>query len=99
MLNAPVNNTPENIELKGYLLRRITSIKNPNSKLSSVIRYDALYEYLGVTASNETALKKKRKEIRDRVKEILNFWIHEAFIKGYTEEKEGRTIAKLKIEI
>ena len=99
MLNAPVNNTPENIELKGFLLRRITSIKNPHSNLTPVIRYDALYEYLGVTASNDAALKKRRKEIRDRVREILNFWVQEGFILGYQEEKEGKSISKIKIKV
>jgi len=48
MLQAPINNTTENIELKFHLLRLILSMKNPKSKLKPIIRYDALYKYLGI---------------------------------------------------
>ena len=99
MLNAPISNTPENIELKGYLMRQISTMKNSHSKLRPVIRYDTLYEYLCVEAPNPDALKHKQKEIRDKTKKFLDFWVQEGFIVGYSEEKEGRTIAKLKIDI
>ena len=56
-----MNNTTENIELKGYLLRQISSMKNPHSKLRPVIRYDTLYEYLRLEAPTSGALKKKKK--------------------------------------
>ena len=99
MLNAPVSNTPENIELKGYLMRQISIMKNPHSNLKAVIRYDTLFEYLGIEAPNKDALKHKQKEIRDKTKKFLDFWLKEGFIKNYSEEKEGRVIAKIKIEI
>ena len=66
MLNAPISNTPENIELKGYLLREISSMINPKSKLKPIIRYDTLYEYLGITSPSEGALRKKKKERNPR---------------------------------
>ena len=94
MLNAPVNNTPENITLKGYLLRTITSMKNPKSKLKPVIRYDTIYEYLGI----ENTDSKTKKRVRDRTKEILNFWVNEGLITDFEEEKEGKTFEKIKIE-
>lgn len=50
-------------------------------------------------APNPDALKHKQKEIRDKTKKFLDFWVQEGFIVGYSEEKEGRTIAKLKIDI
>lgn len=93
MLNAPVNNTQENIMLKGYLLRQITSMKNPHSNIKPVIRYETIYEYLGL----EDADTKTKKRIRDRTKEILSFWIGEGLITGFEEEKEGKTFAKIKI--
>ena len=95
MLNAPVNNTPENITLKGYLLRTITSMKSPKSKLKPVIRYDTIYEYLGIENTDKMA----KKRVRDRTKEILNFWVNEGLITGFDEEKEGKTFEKIKIEL
>ena len=95
MLQAPVNNTTENIELKFYLLRLISSMKNTKSKIKPVFRYDTIYEYLGV----ENADKTTKKRIRDRVKEILSFWIEQGFILDFKEEREGKNIAKVKISL
>ena len=95
MLQAPVNNTTENIELKFYLLRLISSMKNSKSKIKHIIRYDTLYEYLQI----ETSDKFKKKDIRDRVKKILSFWVKQGFILGFEEEWEGRNIAKVKISL
>ena len=99
MLNVPVSNTPENIELKGYLLRRIISAKNEKSHIKPIIRYDTLYKYLGLEGSNENVLRNKKKDIRDRTKEILKFWVAEGFIQGYEEEKEGKAIMKVRINL
>ncbi len=98
MLQAPVNSTTENIELKFHLLRLISSMKNSKSKLKPVIRYDTLYEYLGID-ENESDIKHRKKDIRDRVKKILGFWVEKEFILGFDEEKEGKTIAKIKISL
>ena len=99
MLDAPLNNTSENIELRGYLLRHITSAKNARSGIKPIIRYDTLYEYLRVDASSKDALKEKHKEIRNKTKRFLDFWVKQGFIKGFQEEKEGKIIAKLKIDL
>ena len=48
MLDTPLSNTKENIELKGYLLKRIASIKNAKNNMSDTIRYDTIYEYLRI---------------------------------------------------
>ena len=97
MLKAPVNNTTENIELKFHLLRLISSMKNPKSKLKPVIRYDTLYEYLQVD-ENDNDVRHKKKEIRDRVKKILSYWVEQGFILGFEEEKEEKNkITKVKI--
>ena len=95
MLQTPVNNTTENIELKFYLLRLISSMKNPKSKIKPVLRYDTIYEYLQV----ETSDKFKKKDIRDRVKKILSFWVEHGFILSFEEEREGKNITKVKISL
>lgn len=101
ILNVPLDNSPENIELRDYLLRQI-QIMSYNKKFSRIIRYDTLYLYLGIndeTIPSKDRLIHKRKEIRNKVKICLEAWKQEGIIKGFTEEKESKTIAKVKIEI
>ena len=95
LLDTPLNNTPENIELKAYLLRRILSILNAKNRMRDAIRYDTLYEYLRISAATKDSLKHKRKQIRDKVKILLELWKNTRLIKGYSEEKEGRIFAKV----
>ena len=97
LLDTPLTNTPENIELKAYLIRRISSMSNTKNNMRDVIRYDTLYEYLNITASNDNARKVKHKQIRDKVKKVLDYWMLKKFIKGYKEEKEGRSVTKVTI--
>ena len=98
MLDAPIQNSPENIALKGYLLRRIMAIsksKYQKNNMNNVIRYDTIYQYLKIQAPNQNALNVKHKQIRDKVKKLLDFWKKEKLIKNYKEEKEGRVFAKI----
>lgn len=90
-------NTPENIELKDYLLQRIMAIKNQKSKMSETIRYETLYDYLRVKAPTRSTLLVKHKKIRKKVKFLLEYWEREGFIKGYKKEKEGKLFAKITI--
>lgn len=98
MLDTPLSNTSENIELKGYLLRRIASLKNSNNNMSDTIRYDSLFEYLRIDNCKE-ALREKHKVIRNKVKLLLDFWIKKGLISSYEEQKEGKSIAKIIISL
>ena len=95
MLDVPANNDKELIILKGYLARRYAEARNSNSKLGNIIRYDSIFEYLGIDSDN----KKQTKRIRDTVKLILETWKKAGYITGYQEIKEGRIIAKIKIKL
>ena len=99
MLDTPLSNTKENIELKGYLLKRIASIKNAKSNMSDTIRYDTLYKYLQIKAPNKNALYRQFQDVRNKVKKLLDFWIKMGLISSYEEEKEGKSIAKVTISI
>ena len=95
MLDTPLANTPENIVLKCYVLKRILSISNEKNNMHDVIRYSTVYEYLGIQAPNKDLLNHKRKQIRDKIRKLLNYWKGEKLIKDYREEREGRTLAKV----
>ena len=101
MLDTPLSNTKENIELKGYLLKRIASIKNTKSHMSDTIRYDTIYEYLRIDTNtpDKDLLRHKYMEVRNKVKKLLDFWIKMGLITSYTEEKEGKSIAKVTISM
>lgn len=99
MLNVPLSNTKETIELKGYLLRRIANMKNIKSKLGNVIRYESIFEYLQIYVETEgDSLKLKKARIRQDVRKILEFWKQEGHIKDFKEIKEGREITKIEID-
>ena len=95
MLDTPLLNSAENIALKCYLIKRILSLSNEKNNMSGVIRYDTLYQYLNIQASNQDRLNHKHKQIREKVKTLLNFWKEKKFIKDYKEEKEGRLFTKV----
>jgi len=100
MLNVPINNTEDNVILKCHLLRLITSMKSPKSKLKPVIRYDTLYEYLGIDENdNDSVTRHKKQFIRERTKEILKYWTDNGLIKGFEEETEGRGKKIVKVKI
>ena len=99
MLDVPVNNTKEIIELKGYLLRRITEMRNTKSKLGNVIMYDTIFQYLKIDTENSNTLYDKKKKIRKRVRKILEEWQKRGYIEDFTEQKDGATVAKIIITL
>ena len=84
LLNSPVNKNEENITLQSYLYRRILAMKG-SSSLSPTIIYDTIYKQLEVNAASIGAMRKKRLKVRSTIKEILDYWKAEGFIKGYVE--------------
>ena len=97
LLNSPLSKTEETSVLQGYLLRRILAIKNPHNKQSNSILYETIYKQLEISAPNDNALKKKKIDIRKKVKTILDYWVNVKFIKGYEETNRGRLIYSILI--
>ena len=102
MLDAPINNTKENIMLKGYLARRLATAKGKKDERWRTIKYDTIYEYLGLRAEDyksKTELAQIRKRVRDKgIKPILEYWKKEGDIKSFREEREGNKVAKVILE-
>ena len=99
LLAANLSMTPENIVIRDYLLEQILTIQNPKANRSNTILYDTMYDYLGIDARNEATLRAKKRDIRDKVKSIIDAWVKENFIKGYDEVLEGRKIVGLYIKV
>ena len=98
LLNSPINKTEEIITLQGYLYRRILSMKG-SSTLSKTIVYETVYNQIGVEASSDGALRKKKSKVRDQIKSIFDFWKQEGFILGYCENKRKTEIYSVTIRI
>lgn len=98
LLNSPINKTEEIITLQGYLCRRILSMKG-SSTLSKTIVYDTVYNQIGVEASSDGALRKKKNKVRGQIKSILDFWKQEGFILGYCENKRKTEMYSVTIRV
>lgn len=96
MLNSPVNKTEETIVLQGYLYRRILAMQHGQSK---TILYDTIYKQLNIEAPSAGALRKKKNDVRAKIKTILEYWIKEGFIKGYSENKRGQELCSITISL
>lgn len=100
LLDSPdISKTEETIILQGYLLRRILTMKNPGNKQSNNIVYDTIYKQLEIDAPSDGALRKKKADVRKKVKTLLDYWKKEKFIKGYTENKKGQEMYRVTITV
>lgn len=100
---AKKNTTEYMQEFKSYLLRRITLMRrgilsNKHIKLDTIYTEtdtkEPAYRIKKEDYANEATYKQQiRAEKRrdcDTIRHILGEWVNQGFIKGYTEDKEGR---------
>lgn len=87
-------NTKEIISIKGYLLRRISTMKNTKSSShSNRILYNTVFENSGIDCEDKNQLKR----YRDNIKKILAQWVEEDFITYFIDYKIGKSIAGIEI--
>ena len=92
--NTPVNKTTEIIMLQSALLDRIHSIPFT----SNVIKYDSLFEVCNTFAGlTEDQAKRKKNNLRKYIHKMLNYWTETGTIKGWKEERQGRTVTGIVI--
>lgn len=99
-----ISNTESRIQVKGYLLRRIESMKGKNAIQSNIIslqsyekggkHHKGLYEVAGLEA---TATRKAQKAVRDYAEQALKYWKGCGHIKGYSLVKTGQSVSGIKI--
>jgi hypothetical protein len=93
MLDSPVKKTREVIVLQGYLVQRIMAMKS--ERLSNIIKYETIYSHMEAGGST----KVKRQRTRSYVKEIMEYWTQNHFIKGFEELKHGNRLHGVRVEI
>jgi len=95
LLNTPVYKRKTVMQLQSYLLKRILAMKN--GKVSHTILYSSIYEMADF--DDVKNIKKRRADIRRTVREILQYWKDEKFIKGFSEKFEGQQPTKITISL
>lgn len=82
-----ISNTETRIAVKGYLMRRISVMKGKTAnRQSKTILYSTMYEELGLTDLSRA----ERQRIRNYCLEVLEYWKSKDFIKGYSEQIQGK---------
>lgn len=95
----PVPMTPTRQAMTGYILRRIEVLKRDRKnkkkqqKQSDIIRFDALFRDVGLEDQDRNRAKENRKFCY----QVLDFFTGIDRIKGYEEQKKGRSITGVKI--
>lgn len=88
-LSCPISGTKENIELQGFLYRRIilaSSQKHlPNLR---TIPVDRILEAIGVSKDTHKQFRVKKSRVLATVVKILDYWKDTKFITDYTTETE-----------
>lgn len=94
LLGAPVNNNATTIPLKTYLLQRVELMKNQHNNITKTnILYESVYQELGAAEANKT----RKMRIRGYTTTILQYFVDQGYIAGYSEYKKGRSIAGVDI--
>lgn len=96
LLDTPVNKNEETIILQGYLYRRILAMQHGQNK--SIV-YDTVYKQLSIAAPSAAALRKKKADVRSKIKTLLDYWKKEKFIAGYVENKRGQEMYSVTIRL
>lgn len=95
--NLPVSMTTHRQAMTGYIIRRIEVMKrdrkNKKKQQSDIIRFDTLFNDVGLEDQDRNRAKENRKFCY----QVLDYFMAIKYIKGYEVQKEGRVIAKFKI--
>lgn len=99
LLNSPINNTDDNIMLRGYLIERVITMKR-NAKVSRYILFETIYALFSMNHyTSDSGRRKKKMHIRNSVEKILLYWAENDFIAGYSIEMNGQTARGLTIDL
>lgn len=95
LLDVPkINNGDESFKIKMYLYRKIGALRNeferkyhsrkelPSNRRS--IRYDTMYDELGIDVSN----KDKRKLLKKKVDTCMSYWKERGFVLDYQHKRD-----------
>lgn len=92
-----ISNNDRRMAVKSYLLRHIYDMQH-SAVLSRNIIYNEMYSEIA-TESEKPFTEKEQRNIRDYIPQVLDYWTHQNFIKGYELITAGRKIRGVTIKI
>lgn len=92
-----ISNNDRRMAVKSYLLRRIYDMQH-DPTLSRNIIFDTMNDEIA-TESDKTFTAKEQRNIREYIPQVLDYWTHQNFIKGYEPVKGGNKIRGYAIKI
>ena len=92
-----ISNNDRRMAVKSYLLRRIYDMQH-DPTLSRNIIFDTMNDEIA-TESEKTFTAKEQRNIREYIPQVLDYWTHQNFIKGYEPVKGGNKIRGYAIKI
>ena len=95
MLNVPINLDQQKLVIRDFLLEEIAHIKNPKIVWNNIIGVDRLLEVAG--EDSQTITRKKKSILLSSVRDMLNYWKQEEYIKGYKENIKAKSIQSFTI--
>ena len=96
-LDLPVSNTDSNLALRDELLERIETMKKPRKKKlanANNISFDTLYKVAGIPDD-----AKQKERTRKAVFAMLDAWKQQGLFRDYAQNKSGRQVISVTIEI
>lgn len=92
-----ISNNDRRMAVKSYLLRRIYDMQH-DPTLSRNIIFETMNDEIA-TESEKTFTAKEQRNIREYIPQVLDYWTHQNFIKGYEPVKGGNKIRGYAIKI
>lgn len=90
VLNIPIRDTEQLIQLKNYLIRRIEGMKADNKLKQNSVLLESIYELLDISTKQEC------NRIRNNLTKILNYWVEIDYIKRYEFIKKSNIVHSIK---
>ena len=88
----PCRKSIQNAIIASYLLTKISLIKNEhNHYLNTGILFDTLYEELSL----DVGTRKKKKAIRDNIKQMFDYWVQTKLLISYDFIKIGKSFYEI----
>lgn len=104
LLQTPIQNNEQNINIRGYLIEQIEYMKKSKGKRNTRIDLDSIYTRFNINSDD----RMKKKRTKETIIKILNYWSTEklddgkTYISGFNEIKANnsyKTTIAIEIEL
>ncbi len=83
LLQSPLSKTESNLGLEDYILEQISHMKSKKDKIQNRMLFDTIYKRAGITD------KKQKQRTPAKIKELLDYYKKQNWIKDYITDKTG----------